>query len=411
VVQRLQLIGFGLGLGLGLLELGLWLADYSVLTPYRLDPQLGHVGQPGAEGWWRGENTVYLRLNSQGWRDVERSVEKPAGTIRLALLGDSFAAGFDVPLAATVGAVLERELNGCWGGDGRRVEVLNFAVVAYGTAQELLLLRGQVGAYQPDLVLLGFFSGNDVRDNYRPLSRGKLKPFFTWQDGEPAVDNSFRELPEYRLRASPPGQAFYWLEDRSRLVQLLHQSVRTASLRWLTDRPPAAERPAGRSVGLVEQVLLPPASQPWQQAWEVTERLLLLVQAEASKLGAGFALAVFPLPQQVDPDPAWRARYQRALGLDSLLYPEQRLTEFGRQHGLEVIPLAVGLRTWAERQQVNLHGHPPHLGSGHWNEQGHLAAGRLLAERFCRLRPDQLSAGPGGLAPAVGNLTANSLVS
>ena len=54
----------------------------------------------------------------------------------------------------------------------RGVEVLNLGVGGYGTAQQLLTLEEDGLRYRPDLVVLGFFLGNDVQNNSRAIETG-----------------------------------------------------------------------------------------------------------------------------------------------------------------------------------------------------------------------------------------------
>lgn len=109
----------------------------------------------------------------------------------------AFAAG-QVPLEATFWAHLERELNACRPFGQKRVEVINFGVSGYGTAQQLLTLRHRAGDYSPDMVLLASFPGNDVRNNSRALEPEKLRPFFVIRDGQLVLDDSFLVDPAYR---------------------------------------------------------------------------------------------------------------------------------------------------------------------------------------------------------------------
>jgi len=44
-------------------------------------------------------------------------------------------------------------------------------VSSYGTAQELLNYRYYGSKYSPDMVMLAFFAGNDVRNNSKALER------------------------------------------------------------------------------------------------------------------------------------------------------------------------------------------------------------------------------------------------
>jgi hypothetical protein len=60
-----------------------------------------------------------------------------------------------------------------------------------------------------------------------------------------------------------------------------------------------------------------------------------------------------------------------------------RLKALGQREGFAVINLAPDLQTYAERNQVFLHGFGREIGNGHWNERGHAVAGELLAQKLC----------------------------
>jgi hypothetical protein len=55
---------------------------------------------------------------------------------------------------------------------------MNFGVDGYGTAQEFLTLTEDVWQFSPDIVVLAFFPGNDVRNNSAVLEGDKCRPFF-----------------------------------------------------------------------------------------------------------------------------------------------------------------------------------------------------------------------------------------
>jgi hypothetical protein len=110
-----------------------------------------------ADGTWQ------FRINGQGMRDDrEFAYGKPAGTLRIVSLGDSFTVGYEVDVTQTFSAVLERELRAA----GKNVEVLNAGVSGFSNAEQCLYLERELFKYQPDLVLATFF-GNDLVDNTR----------------------------------------------------------------------------------------------------------------------------------------------------------------------------------------------------------------------------------------------------
>lgn len=91
--------------------------------------------------------------NRLGYRDRDHAEEKPPGTVRIAVLGDSIAAGYRIPeTGQAFPALLETLLRQA----GHPAEVLNFGVTGYNTAQEVETLRSRALAFAPDLVLLAY---------------------------------------------------------------------------------------------------------------------------------------------------------------------------------------------------------------------------------------------------------------
>src|SRR6266852_4603823 len=68
---------------------------------YTADPRTGWRLRSHAEGWVVQENRQYVRINSHGFRDRERSFEKPPNTFRIAILGNSWTEALQVPLDKT----------------------------------------------------------------------------------------------------------------------------------------------------------------------------------------------------------------------------------------------------------------------------------------------------------------------
>ena len=80
-----------------------------------------------------------------------------SGTLRVLLLGDSCAFGWDIcRFDLTIGA----QLQGLLTGEGGRAEVINLAQPGYSTAQGLLLFRQWFPELRPDFVVL-YFGWND----------------------------------------------------------------------------------------------------------------------------------------------------------------------------------------------------------------------------------------------------------
>jgi len=103
-------------------------------------------------------------INRHGFRTQERPFEKPAGTQRVVVLGDSHTEGYTVNDDETYTVLLERLLSA-----DRPVEVIALGVGGYSTDQELLAYLHLGRRYQPDLVVLQFCSNDipyNVLENY-----------------------------------------------------------------------------------------------------------------------------------------------------------------------------------------------------------------------------------------------------
>jgi hypothetical protein len=333
--------------------------------------------RPNVEGWYRLEGKAYVRINADGLRDKEHSREKPPGTLRIAVLGDSFAEALQVPVPETFWAILERNLRGCRGFAGRPVEVINFGVSDYGTAQQFLLLRHRVWQYAPDLVIVALFLENDVRNNSKMLERDKVRPFFVLHDGELSLDTSFRENSLYKARTGFTRRAIVTVSDHLRVIQLANLARRRV-VAWSRGAVPTEDS------GVDEGVFRPPAAPEWQQAWRVTEALLLKMRDEVRAHGARLLLVTLSSGIQVDPDPVVRRRFMEKLGIDDLFYSDRRVRRFAIDAGIEIVTLAPPMQAYAESNQRYLHGFAnTGRGRGHWNTVGHAVAAENIREYLC----------------------------
>jgi len=367
------LAAFAGGLGLLLAE-GLLRATGMVSpSPYRPDPICGTRLKSNFSGAQNKEGETSFRTNSAGFRDREHARAKPPGTLRIVVLGDSYSEALQVDLDQAFWSVLQRELNQCPRLQGRQVEVLNAGVSGYGTAQELLMLRHYLWDYDPDVVLLAFLSGNDVRNNSRQLDGDPTRPYFVLQDGELALDDSFARQPIF---TSP------WIRFKDRLIG--SSRLLTLLYRWKHRPKPAVGTDALVEPGLDSFIYDEPREPRHREAWEVTERLIEEMQREAESHGASLVIATLSNGIQVHPDPTVRQQFAERLGVADLYYPERRLVALAERLGCRAIVLADRLRQYAEEKGVYLHGFEnATLGQGHWNTEGHHLAGQIIAEQLC----------------------------
>lgn len=135
---------------------------------YLFDERLGWRNIPN---WRATTNGRSLTINSKGLRGREYPYEKPDGTTRILVLGDSFTWGYGVGDNEVFTNVLERQLAGSY-------EVINTGVSGWGTDQEYLFLVNEGLRYSPDIVILAFFLMNDPVENISPRVYEMNKPVF-----------------------------------------------------------------------------------------------------------------------------------------------------------------------------------------------------------------------------------------
>lgn len=375
-----------------LAECGLRLANVGRAVFHRPDGTYGMVLIPGAEGWFVNEGKAWVKVNRAGFRDVDHPRAKPAGTLRIAVLGDSFTEALQVPMKDAFWWRLGDELGGCAALAGRKVEVMSFGVSGYTTATELLLLQKRVWDWSPDVVVLAFLSGNDVSDNHPDLG-APASPFFRLVDGKLVLDGSRA----HGLGAG--GKAMLWMIRHSRVLQLVNQ-VRINLGQCGKIGACGEDRDVAQGeAGLRNQLYLEPPDPTWEEAWRVTEALLAAMRDEVVSHGARFFVVGLTNSIQVHPELATREAFRARIGATDLGYPERRLGAFAARAHLDFLSL---VPTFAERAAADhafLHGFPSTgLGKGHWNKDGHHLAAATIAPWMCQnLNP----AAAGGNQPAV----------
>lgn len=391
ILGKLLLILFGLLFGALIAEIALRVAGYSYPEFYQPDESRGYALRPNMEGWYRKEGEAYVSINSDGLRDSEHAKAKPPDTFRIAVLGDSYPEAFPVAMEETFWAVMERKLQQCGAFGGRKIEVINFGVSGYGTAQELITLREHVWEYSPDIVMLAVTTNNDISDNVRALKKTDEVPYFVYRDGKLALDDSFKETRAFRWRQSRPNRMGRWIRDHSRLIQAINQGHHGFKI-WLAARrarnaaasPSQPENAAtSEELGIDNVVYREPGEQVWNDAWRVSESLIEKMRDEVSARGVKFLVVTLSNGIQVDPDPRVRDAFMKRVGVSDLFYPDNRIRNLCERNTIPVITLAPLMQTYADEHHAFLHGFGQNIGNGHWNQLGQRVAGELIAQKLC----------------------------
>ena len=121
------------------------------------DPHTGYRIKPNSIGEYY--NGIEANASSQGLRDREFSLTREAGTTRIMVLGDSFTVGANVETEEAYSKQLEIILAA---ESDAPVEVINTGVGGWSAYQYAEYYENSGRAFDPDLVIVGLFVGNDT---------------------------------------------------------------------------------------------------------------------------------------------------------------------------------------------------------------------------------------------------------
>jgi hypothetical protein len=97
----------------------------------------------------------------------------------------------------------------------------------------------------------------------------------------------------------------------------------------------------------------------------------------------GFLVVTLSNGIQVHPQAQNTNAFIQQLGILNEFTPDYRVRRFGLKHGFDVLVLAPALQKIARERKIYLHGFGDNLGGGHWNQNGHRAAGEIIAAYLC----------------------------
>ncbi len=329
--------------------------------PYymRIDPVTGFALRENAEGFWQeGDRKSHFKINRDGFRDKLHSKEKSEDVIRIAVLGDSYTEARNVNIEDAYWSVMENELDEC---ADKKVEVMNFGMSGFSTSQEYLLLKSRVWDFEPDVVILSFLSGNDVRENSKELNNNKKIPYFHMIDGGLELDESFKETLAFKKSQTTAYQVTHMAINNLRTLQIFNKIRLSMRHQKLKEGDP----------GLDTEIYSESTDPKWEEAWRITEEIIKKMSEEVKSHNSKFVIVTLTNGVQVRPE-----------NKSDLNYPERRISKLGISIGVPVITLAPKFIEYAKANNAYLHGFDD-SGEGHWNLEGNRLAGEIIAEEMC----------------------------
>jgi hypothetical protein len=242
--------------------------------------------------------------NSLGMHDEEFTRPKPPGRVRILALGDSFTYGH-VPYEDGVMTIVEARLrDACPGVD---LDLLNFGIGGAGVRDYRTVLSLAFAEYEPDLVVVHFYAGNDGPDLFRRVhGRSRLEALlgrsYLWTYGKNVV-RLWRGVADLRVarRVEQPAPSSPGRTPRG--GEVIDPDRRIRDDDPLLAGPTLSEEAFERMMTEeLTRLYLPGEEDHVARAWGSALEDLDAMQAEVARRRARIALVLYPSALQVHPE-------------------------------------------------------------------------------------------------------------
>jgi hypothetical protein len=303
--------------------------DFNPNPYWRFESTLGWTQEKSMsfEGNIDGD-PVRVEFNRMGFRDIDHEVNKPEGTRRIVVLGDSFSEASQVNMDETYWHRLESLLDVAGTGDW---EVINLGVGDFGNAQAWLALNEYGLEFSPDIVLFQLFPLNDICNNTIELAglcksqNDRYRPYFV--ETEEGLQITRTQPIRHRLRSALVTFGVLDRVYRTLAEQWQSESVDELHLRRTNERGFPGDPLLYTFVETSQQI------EPIAKGWAITEMILEMTGDLLEQRGIAWLPVVIPFEARLGP--RWSgfaaASPQMAMVSD---YPETRLGDLFERMGV-----------------------------------------------------------------------------
>lgn len=311
------------------------------------------------------------RFNNEGMRDIDHTIEKPEGTYRIAVIGDSYVEAMQVNLEDTFFSQLASNLQN----KGKNVEVLSFGVGGFGTAQEYLLLRDYALKYSPDLVIVSFFSANDIRNNSYALEKNSDMPYAHLNENGTVEFDDFKISEDYLRKYNSPLRTLVFdnLHTARFLYRLSSKSMLYRNL--LAKLSLHTEAKGTEDSTDSDAIYFGNWPEEWEKSWDLTQALILEMKKESEKHGADFMIFSLSNPEQISTELFEKVKEIHPKIELNKYEPEKRLADFLDEKSIKHFSVLLYMERLAD-SGITVHV-PCH---GHWSKEANHLAGKALAK-------------------------------
>ncbi len=325
--------------------------------------------------------TVHVKINSLGFNSENFNEAKASGTIRIAVLGDSFTAAIGVDYDKNYSYLLTKKIQDLIAANPsstyNKVEVLNFGIEAMSTVDEMKYYSLYVQKYHPDAVVLSFYFGNDLDENSR---------YYSYKDAMLDSKDKWDAVPQFlAVQYSNFAQRKIRIYSMFAIVRFANRVVRSSAfLNNLAIKiglyPSPTKDKSLYDLGIPgdEYYYLDPLDPEREQYVKFSSDLLNNFKKQLDRDGVRFALWLLPHGRTITAD-LWNAHKSQYPKIKDYNFNpkglEDRLTA-----SLDPSIKVFNLRPIMEQQMLeNKNMFMEGAGEGHFNEYGHAVTADVLA--------------------------------
>ncbi len=303
---------------------------------------------------------VEVQTNSHGMRSPQIDIQKPPNTKRVLFIGDSFTMGWGVEASKafpqqTEALLAQRNLPFA-------VQTINAGFTAAGPSGYWLSLKLDGLQFDPDVVVIGFFLGNDI------LSRKDVEWVRVDAQGLPDVvrsrSNYVDATGQLRLRALPPAYHIPYLRNTHTFILLMNALYPGATIPNQDD--------------LVKDTIcvFNRECHAFDQAKSEVKMLFSAMHTLLAKQNKRLVIAIIPTNFQVHFDVEYKRRYNLPLLPSERRFLNDEFIEYFRANGIDYVDLLPPLLEHAGQNRLY------YEMDDHWNETGHTIAAQAIAEKL-----------------------------
>ncbi|MBI2653377.1 hypothetical protein HYX02_01060 [Candidatus Woesearchaeota archaeon] len=294
------------------------------------------------------------KTNSKGIYDYEYDYNFSGFTV--VMLGDSMTQGTQVNFKERYSKILEEKLLS----KSKNIRIINCGIANTGTDQQYMFLKNECIKYNPELIILYFFVGNDFTDNYASL-------LFSYENGK-LIDKT-------PIKFSFLQRMLHWANTRFNTVRLTERMLQKNNItKKLLFNLGFYKSPANNNKDYYKIFFLDEDKEITNIGYEKTFLIINELSNYTKNQNVQLIIAIIPTREQVD-DGKFN-EYFHGYNYAEILKPNRKLINYLNANNITYIDFLPYLK------QKNKNNTFYYEHDGHLNKEGHKLVADVTFNEF-----------------------------